>query len=164
MNYFCGDAASCLIFSMRFSVEGCIQPLYRVHRDVGSTAPTGFLRCLKFLGGRHTSNCSSFYAESANSQPKSSCGDLPHNIPCGRLRLRILENVEAPDDDTLGSNKMRQCDIHVPMEPCPKFVSMANWVLGELNVQFNNWRVTGTGEWTGSPCGHSITKFSHRRD
>lgn len=58
----------------------------------------------------------------------------------------FLKKIEAPDDDTLGSNKVRHCDIHVPMEPCPKFVSMADGVLGELNVQFNNWCVPGNGQ------------------
>lgn len=57
-----------------------------------------------------------------------------HQVPIGRFRLRVLENIEASDRETLGSDEMRHIDVDVPVQPRPEFVTVADWSIGELGM------------------------------
>lgn len=72
------------------------------------------------------SECSSSYAQIEGYLRHGSRVGIPHYVPRRLSRLGVLENIEAVDDDALGSNEVRQANINVPMNPCPELFSMSN--------------------------------------
>ena len=57
---------------------------------------------------------------------------LPHGVPAGPLGLRVLEDIETLYSDAFCLEQVCSFHIHMPMQPCPKFVTVSDGSLWKL--------------------------------